>query len=296
MPFGIGKKPEEPLSPLDQRKKQVEAKEQDIDKEYDRKLFIVKYKRPFIYGAIAVILGIVLTIGIINGAKYIESFFPEEDTTPIVEEEKPSADFKITSKDVTIISETDDSYDVFMRLVNTDPVWGVSKLAYTVVLKDAAGQEVGRKSGTTYSAPRSTRTLAVLGVDVAAEPASIEVLLDPVMVQKLKDFGSIQLTLKNVRYEDFRGRGRVTGTLVNDSPFSFNQVDLDVVLFNKQQEIVGINHTNVNAIRSGEERDFVVTWPDYLGESTQAIVEPSVDVFSSSAFMNEYQEGQELSY
>jgi len=291
------KKSKEELSDLEERQKKLLSQEQKIDKEYQSKVFIVRHKRTIFITTIFVILGTLLILGIYGAYLFISSFFPEEAVVEEVIEEKPPVDFKITSSDTVLLKDTTrGTYDVFTRLTNNNPEWGVSALDYSFILIDSAGNEVGRKEGKTYILPKSKRSLIAVNVEASAAVNSLEIQLKPDKVQKLTSVPTIDLEVLSPEYLQSGSKGKVRGDLLNSSPFSFEQVDLNLILYNKYQEVVGVNSTNVSSLLSGSRRNFTASWDSYDPSAVQVVVEPNVNVFKSDNFMKSYQGGQELEY
>lgn len=290
-------KPQQPPTPLEQRKKAVEQQQGQIDKEFKRRVFIEKYTRSLVLAGVLVVFFLFGLWGYSTNFELLRSIFQGEDPTPPVIVDGPGDDFKIVAENATLVQNPDKvSYDVFARMNNTDLEWGVSELEYTINLLDGAGQVLGTRIGKTYILPRSQKALAEINVPAATQPVSVSIDFKPVKVQKLRDFGTIDFAVTNVRYFELNNRGRVTGTFTNNSPFGFDTIDVVVVLFDRQQNIVGINKTVIGQVLPSQQRDFTVIWPEYLGQGIQVVVEPSVDVFNSSNFLDIFSETQELDF
>lgn len=285
------------LTPLEQRQKAVETQQQQIDKEFEQKMFIEKYGRSLVLAAVAVVVFLLGIWGFTSNYQLISSFFDRDEPAPVVQTDGPPDGFEIIGESSAIIQNPDKrTYDVFVRLVNSDPEWGVSMLEYEIGLKGAGGNIVGSRKGSTYILPNSRKALAEINIPANAVPTSIDLKLEPQKVQRLRDFGTIELGLRGIRYFQQNNRGRAEGTLINNSPFAFNQIDVVVVLFNRDQEIVGLNKTVIGSVLSSQQRDFTVSWPEYLGSDTQVVVEPTVNVFESSNFLNTFGSTQELDF
>ncbi len=291
------KQPKKTLTPLEHREQMVAAQQNAIDKEFEKKIFIEKYGKSLILASILVVLFFFGLYGFFTNFQFIQSLFRTEPEAPQVVVEGPPEGFQITSETPTIIQNSDGAtYDVFTRMINSDQEWGVSHLSYTVELLNASGKVVGSRKGSTYILPKSRKALAEINVPASGVPKSLRFNFVPEKVQKLRDFGAIELLVTDVAYTQFGTKGRATGTFVNKSPFAFESIDVVVVLFNKNQEIVGVNKTVIGSVLSSQQRDFSVTWPEYAGEGIQAVVEPSIDVFTSSNFLNTFSQTQELDF
>lgn len=295
-PFKQKKKEVGPLKQVDPRKQFFDNQRAELDKEYQQKLFIEQYARRIGVSAVVVIAAIFGGLALWLGFDSIVAFFSNEPE-PVEVVDMPPDDFAIKTEDIKVVpSGFEDRYDVFARLSNVDREWGVAELEYTFRLLNAAGEVVGEESDVTYILPGEQRSLLEVNVLVSDTPSSVEMEMNPRVVQKLKQITRLDFSFPFVAYDERLGKGRVRGTIKNDTAFAFDQVDLDIIVFNRQNEIVALNKTNVNALVSGEQRDFVVTWPEQLGSDLQVQVQPHVNVFLSSAFLNVYSEGAQIDF
>ncbi|NQV12866.1 MAG: hypothetical protein HQ530_01030 [Parcubacteria group bacterium] len=293
------------LSPEEIRQQRVKAQKAKISKNYERKLFVIKHKKKILFWlkiaglvivAIAVVAG--ATIGIINLVKFLTRDKGDQPQVVVDEIEKPPADFAIKMTEIKLLQPVagETTYDIMARIVNEDPDWGVSKLSYTFVLKDRFDQVVAEQKQNSFILPNQSRHLIEIGIETEKAAQKVELKIKLEKIQKLKEF-----TLPNIKIVDKSYQAtdmKVTGELLNDSPYDFGKVEVGVILFDKVGEVIGLNFTNVNSFTSGSKRSFVVSWNDdeVLGVVSQVYVEPQVNVFGSGIFMNNYGSGQNLDY
>jgi hypothetical protein len=296
LPFQ-NKEPKQELTPLEKRKQAVEQQQAQIDKEYGRKIFVEKYAKSLGLAAFLVVLFFFGVYGVVTNFQFFRDVFSTQPAPPPVIVDGPGEDFAITAQNPVIIENPDEaSYDIFARMVNVDTEWGVSELDYTIELLSASGDVVGTRVGQTYILPQTRKALAEINIPASVKPVSLRIDFNPVKVQKLQDFGTIDFAVTGTRYFEFNNGGRVSGTFINNSPFGFDTIDVVVVLFDRNQNVVGVNRTVIGQVLSSQQRDFTLTWPEYQGEGIQVVVEPSVDVFSSSNFLNTFSQTQELDF
>lgn len=295
-PFKKNKPPAPPLEPVNERKQFVEKQHKELEGEYQKKVFIERYSRRIAIASIVVIGALFAGVAVWLSFDSIVNFFsPKEE--PVVIVDKPPEDFAITPKDVKVVpSGIEDRFDVFARLENNNREWGVAELLYTFKLLNSAGAVIGEKSGNTYVLPGEQRSLIEVNVFTSDTPARVEITVDPQKVQRLKQDTRLDFSFPALSYSERIGKGQVRGTIKNETPFAFDQIDLDVIVFNRQNEIIALNKTNLNALTSGEERDFIALWPESLGSNLQVQVEPHVNVFLSSSFLNVYSNGAQLDF
>lgn len=304
--------PKGPVGPEEERETRLRAEKAKIEAETKKKIEMER-RREKVLGfttrltrrenlikiGIGVIVLIVVIIGGFCIAKWIKSKpEPVPPTPPPVEVEKPPEGFEIQVEEVQMIS-TNGEYDVIAKIKNTDPNWGVSKLGYIFQLLDAKENVVGEKNGTTFILPLSKRSIIEVGIACDGKAQRVTLELDSQEVQKLKSVPDLGISSHNVIYNLVEGKtkGKVTGVLLNEGPYSFERVYLNIVLYSGEGKILGLNHTYVGNLLIGQERYFSAIWTKPLKVWVDRVeVEPLVDLFKSTAFIKEYGEGEPLEY
>ena len=215
-----------------------------------------------------------------------------------IEKEKPPENFEIRVEKLQMIS-TNGKYDIIARVKNTDPNWGVSKLDYIFQLLDVQGNIVGERKGLTFVLPLSKRSIIEVGIEAKGKVQKARLKLDLKEVQKLKSLPDLGISTRNVVYHlvENRTKGKASGSVLNRSPYSFKRIYLNIVLYDREGNILGLNHTYVENLLSGQERYFSAYWPEPPKEWVDRVeVEPLVDLFKSTAFIKEYKKGEPLEW
>lgn len=275
------------------------AEYEKIRKEMERKIFIEKHKAKIIkyaiWGGIGAVALIILVPLIIF---FVRALIPKPPPPPPPEEEKPPADFKVEILETKLLKINQRQYDVIAKLRNINPDWGVSRFNYKFILKDKFGTKVAERERKSYILPLQERHIVEVGIESLAEAQDVELELELLEVQKLKQFISpqTQIITKNVGHFVSEGKTRANGVLVNQSPFGFEKVDINIILYNVKNEIVGVNYTTLGSFLPGTERYFLVAWPQIISNVSRVEIEPNVNVFETGGFMDIYGTGQKLEY
>ena len=274
-----------------------------IKKDTERKLFIVRNRAKII--KYLIIAGVVV-VAIISLFIFVPTLFGDflreepEPPPPLVEEERPPDDFKIEILETTLVETGERKiYDVVSRIRNVNAEWGVPSFNYKYTFKDKAGAVIGERERESYILPQQERYIIEVGVETLTDTESVEIEIEILEAEKLDQFinPQTQFSQKNVKYFVGGGKSRVDGILVNESPFSFDKVDIYIILYNQSNKIVGVNYTNIDAFLAGSERYFSVLWPEIItNEKLNVVVEPNVNVFEDGSFMDVYGTGQKLDY
>lgn len=298
MPNLKNSSPKDIQEAIRQREKREFAK---LEKETKWKIFIVRYREQiFKYVKVGCIVLPILFL-IIGGVVIYFKVIKKPPPPPPPPVDKPSANFKITVEKSKLLPsvEKENLYDAVARVKNIDPDWGVSKLKYKFILKNKDGEIVGEREQMTYILPEQEKYLIELNIKTEEKASSLEIILNHLEVQKLKKFVNpqTQFRVKNWGSGVFDKKTKAWAILFNESPFSFEKVNLNVILYDRNQEIVGVNYTNINAFTTKTERYFSVSWNEIIPTKVERIeVEPNVNVFEEGNFMNIYGTGQTLEY
>lgn len=278
---------------------------QKIEKEYERKLLMVKHKEKVTRYIKIVgwsVLGLLLVIAfIIIALKVVDIFKVEEkiDTGMVIKEDLPPEDFTIETKKITLLQpiKGETNYDILVQLKNNNAEWGVSRLKYKILLLDKFDKVVGEKERISFILPGEEKNLIEVGVktDRVADKAKLEVDLQE--IQKLKQNIDLNIQIEKSSYSVNNNKSIVEGSLFNNSPFTFDRVNVAVVLYDKAGNVVGLNYTNFGPFVTKTRRSFIAQWPETIFADVEKIyIEPSVNVFQTSSFINIYGTGQVLEY
>jgi len=295
------------LSTEEIHRRMIKAQEAKIEKDYRRKLFILRHQQKFfrysrLIGLIA--LGVLFAVAIVFWLiKLVSNIWEnrdkQENSVSVEYKETPPAGFGVKVEEMKIIQPVvgETTYDVVAKITNQDNDWGVSQLQYKFVLKDRFDKVVLEKERTSYILPSQQRHLIEVGLraERAVVGGSLEIKM--LEVQKLKEFiiPDIQVTSRNYRVVD--QKSKVLGEIVNNNPYGFEKVDIGVILYDTSGKIIGLNFTNVNSLSAHAKRDFVATWSEEISEEVDKIyIEPTVNAFQSELFMKDYGSGNRWEY
>lgn len=276
------------------REEYVKYEQQQIKKQFDRKRLILKYQK---FVMIGIIIFVILGVGLAIGYSIYKKNQPVENTAINQVVDAPPAGFAITTKQVEIMPESATRYDAYLKIADTDQNWGVVKLDYTINLKGADKNIVGERQGTTFILPNQEKSIIELGIDTTAKALTASTDLQTKEVQKLTEPPILNFIIENSTYQVVDSRSKVTGTIVNQNPFGFDEIIINVLVYDENGSLKGANFTTVNDLTPNQKRDFTVFWRKDLNVKKPKIaVESFVNPFNSQPFLDIYSEGQMLQY
>ncbi len=286
----------------------------ELEQEYKRQRFFVKHYR-LIKASIWVGLGLILAIiigaivlviiqnlpgrdddkdGVPNAQDVCPGFDDhaddDKDGVPNGCEEKPvSTTLTIVSKNV--IPAGADRYDVAITVRNPNEDWGASPLEYVIDLLDSDGSLINSaKRQKLYILPGQEKILTAFNILAVRKPARPQLSVLKADWLKVQNYISPKFDTKTLEFKMVEEPGvyaRLKGRTKNLTTFTFNNVSIVAVLKDKDGKIVALNRSEIDTLNPGEERDFIVTFPEKLPSVDPANInyQTDVDVFSNDTFV-----------
>lgn len=179
------------------------------------------------------------------------------------------------------------TYSGFIRVKNLNLDWGVPEQEYTAVLKTLGGTEVSRIARKTFILPASEKLIVFSRFNTESEPQVIDLALTESKFLLKPQMSPITLEVSRVEINSGSSELIVSAVVKNASPFTIKQVDLPVALFNRNNEIIGVNFTSISDLHSLETRSFQFFWPKIIPNVVRAEIKPEFNIFDKSIFSSE---------
>jgi hypothetical protein len=185
------------------------------------------------------------------------------------------------------------SYDIYAEVANPNSTVGSNSFSYKFSVKNSAGEVMAEPYGSSFILPADKKYIIETNVATKDVPASVELnISDPLWLETNENYEKPDLKVVSKNYNEITsgiGFSEAIGLLKNESPFSFNFLDLRVILKSGDGKIVALNSTRMNTVNAGENRDFRIGWPNrFSGSVSQMDVQIEVNVFDSEAFFKKY--------
>lgn len=194
----------------------------------------------------------------------------------------------------TKLIETGQSdYDFIAEIENPHLQFGASEVVYEVALYDQGGAELLKDEGIFYMLPGQKKFLILTHLTSEKNINKIDFRIKSAKWQKLES-GGLNLLVKNQKYSGSLSQSTLEAIILNDSDFDFEIVNIDVILYNSEGEIIAVNRSDIRTFTAGSERGFVVKWPFRIkGEVSRFEILPSTNLFENSNFIKRYGSGIE---
>lgn len=189
-------------------------------------------------------------------------------------------------------------FDVFAKIKNPNYQYGSSSFEYHFILKDSSGNIIGEKKETGFILPYETKYIIETNIESNQSPAGLEVIISGEQWEEFSGYEEPALGIYNKRFSDSEGgafTAEAVGFMRNDSYFDFGSIKINIILKNEQEDVVAVNTSVLNTIKSGEEREFRVTWPyrfDFSVRNFEA--EAEANVYDADNFIQGYLTGRRI--
>ncbi len=201
----------------------------------------------------------------------------------------PPALAELKINDEKIIQVGVDDFDFIATIYNPNQEHGASKFDYDLVAKDLEGTEMWRQSGSSFIFADQTKNLIIPRV-IIDEGVAVGLVIKSAEWQKVDPNAFPNLTVRRQEFipgsEDGAIKASVEGLIFNDTDFDFDRVDVAIMVYDQEQNLVAAAKTDIRTFISKTERHFKVFWISELPqEINQVIIEADTNVFDNSNFI-----------
>jgi len=180
------------------------------------------------------------------------------------------------------------TYDAYAQVQNKNSQHGTGALFYAFKFYDQNGNFISEKRGKSHILAGQTRYIIESNLSIDNVPKSVKFEVEAVPWSK-QERSNIKLPIFSKKFEStvsagYASSAQVTGVLENQTDYSFVKVELIAVLLGMDNNFISISKTEVDNLRAGERRDFVVPWFSEVKEKTVAnvYIEATTNVFDDS--------------
>ena len=176
------------------------------------------------------------------------------------------------------------TYDVAAFIKNENETLASPSLGYRFTLLDGQGV-IAERTGEIYLYPQERTYIVEANIEAKRPPTRVEFVFTNSKWQIYENSPpNIVIHGKEYRLEletASTSRGVVEADLFNNSPFDFRTVDVHFLLFDRDENLIGVNKTIIERFLTRTEREARTVWPTAIPETvTSVIVEPRVNTFT----------------
>ena len=254
-----------------------------------------KLKRQLIFG---IILLAVITAGSFAGYTVLKPTASCMDGVLNQEEERidcggPCAACKVVRfSDVEVVVyhlfSAGGAYDALAQVRNPNSQHGTRALAYTFHFFDESKKVITEKKGTTYLLAGQTRYIVENNIAIKEAVAFVTFTVDSLGAWEVQEklTGQVTLPIFSKKYERVgaseQGFAKVTGTVENQSDYTFASVDIHIVLVDKNKKPIAVGRTELSNVRFHEGRSFAVLFPKEIPSPADIYAEATTNVLDNA--------------
>jgi hypothetical protein len=185
-------------------------------------------------------------------------------------------------------------YDFLAKVNNPNQNYGSADVEYQITFYDSAGAQLSAKTGSFYILPGQTRYIIDSPLSFQAPLGHADFKVKSVEWQKLNSLtaSGVSLVVKNATYVQVSSGGvfsKAGGSILNNSDFDLNQVEVTLVVIDNSGAPIAVNQTEINTFLARTTRGFEVTWfSPFVGQVSRVEAEATTDVFENSNFLQQY--------
>jgi hypothetical protein len=195
-------------------------------------------------------------------------------------------------KDSYVVYGGEGQYDVAANIHNPNPLFGGEKVYYTIEILDANENVLDSRKGKTFIMPNENKYVVEVSLESSVQPVKVQTTIEKVEWVKFTDFDSPEIIVTNKRVglvENSINFARAYGLVVNNSPYDFHDVTINVIVLDERGVPIAINKTSQRTLNAGDQREFILNWPHtFSGEIKDSIMQTETNIFDSQNFMKKY--------
>lgn len=188
-------------------------------------------------------------------------------------------------------------YDLAAQVENENINYGADDLPFIFKIYDSNGQPILEKKGKSYIMPREKKYI-MEAVSLDGVPVKVTLEFGEIKWRKFKLMEDLNLPIFDQKV-DLSGKDGysafVTGTIYNKTRFDLAAVDINVVIYDLRGNVIAVNKTQKNIMKSGEGKPFEVMWPKSFAPDISRIktdIKAYANAFSDANFINAFIESR----
>lgn len=186
--------------------------------------------------------------------------------------------------DKKIFKLSDNSYAGYLKIKNSPNLnWGVAVQPYTAVFSTTGGTEVTRITSSTFISPASEKIVVFKRFTADKEPTTLNIAIGDTQFVHKPEISDPNLAVERVQLQNINSQFMVSAAIKNNTPFTVKRIGLPVLLYDKDNKVVGANYTNIDEVGYGETRSFQFTWTQNPN-AVRAEILPEVNIFETDAY------------
>lgn len=186
---------------------------------------------------------------------------------------------------VTVLSTGNSTYAAYAQISNENLDLSVQNLGYKFDFFNAAGELVASDSGSIFLLPNQTKYVLAPRVESRDAIVKAGLSFSPAAWQKRLQIPEVALQTSLPQVSDSLAPQAlvVSGSVLNNSPFSLAKVRLVFLLYNASGKIFALSQRDEFTFKAFERRDFNQLWPGLSSQNAaRAVILAETNVLDNS--------------
>lgn len=185
-----------------------------------------------------------------------------------------------------VVPVREDSYDAVAQIQNPNEVLSSAQVQYEFTIFDDFAP-VATRRGTTFLFAQERTYVVESNIKTVREPTRVEFKITNIVWQfRQEQKPNLVVERRDYRVERNQGRKQsvVEARILNRTVFDFKEMEIRVVILDKEENLLGSSRTVIEEMKAGSSRTVKFLWPEELrGNIGSVIVEPRVNIFDANA-------------
>lgn len=184
---------------------------------------------------------------------------------------------------IRALKTTESNYDLVARISNVNQNYGAREIKYKFSLFDLNNNLLAEKEGKSFILPREEKFLAEFKVFSANQVLKINLDIEPVQWEKIKDYEPLEIEVFNSSYQvldDGPVFSQAAGIIKNSARRDYRNIRLIVVVFDGKEEPLAVNSKDIDLLIAKQELYVTMPWFfDITGNVSGVKIEPYLNIF-----------------
>ena len=181
--------------------------------------------------------------------------------------------------DKQILQVNDQSYVGLIKIKNSNLEAGVAQQSFAVSFISSGNSTVHSVTGTTFILPASEKLIVIPRFFTDKKPEFLDFRLDETSFNFKPVTPRISTEIQRITYHETNNEFVVSAVIKNQTPFLIKQIELPVMLYDKEGKVLAANYTNINDLEAYEARSFQFFWPTLYKNVGRAEINPEINIF-----------------
>ncbi|MFA6524441.1 MAG: hypothetical protein WC264_01805 [Candidatus Paceibacterota bacterium] len=184
-----------------------------------------------------------------------------------------------------IFKVVDGRYNAVAYLENHNKNIAINKISYRFRFADKDNVYIGKREGTTYVPPSGKFAVFEPAIDIGNSIpvyTSFEFTEIPVWIQVSQDkIDQLKVLVSNIKLNNETTSPILSATLKNSSLFQIPEVNVVVILYDEEGNVVNSSRTYLDTLFGEESKEITFTWPEpFFKNIISEEIIPMYNIFS----------------